>query len=103
MQASPVPHLRIFPVVVGIDHYQHRDRIGDLGFAMRDAQRITAFLRGPSAAFETVPFTPLYDAEATAERVRDELRKHWNSMRLGVGDVLLFYFAGHGDVFRDKA
>jgi hypothetical protein len=97
---SSSPPLKIYPVVVGVDHYlaSTAEQSFDLQCAARDATRLTQFLQEPNLAFTTVAFTPFLNEQATAEGIRQALRMRWGSYRLGAGDVLLFYFAGHGVV-----
>lgn len=97
---SPPP-LKVYPVVVGVDHYlaSTPEQSFDLDCAVRDATRIAQFLAEPNLAFTTVTtFPPFLDEVATAKSIRDALGLRWGSYRLGIGDVLLFYFAGHGIV-----
>lgn len=97
------PRLRVYPVVVGVNHYAASvpGHSYDLEFAARDAQRVAEFLAAPNPAFETISAPPLLDDQASAERIRAALSRWWGSRRLGMGDMLLFYFAGHGVINKD--
>lgn len=103
MQTSASPPLKLYPVVVGVNHYQASTTAlsFDLKYAARDAERVAAFLRTGNQTFQTVDFQPFIDKQATSERVRQALREVWGAQQLGKGDVLFFYFAGHGMVLPD--
>lgn len=95
---TPNPQLKVYPVVVGINHYQAHsaERPIDLEFAVSDAQRVSAFLRQPNEAFACTDFQPFIDGLATAEAVRSRLHRLLRSSQIARGDVVFFYFAGHG-------
>jgi len=74
-------------VIIGIDRYQH---IRPLRTAVNDAQRLAKFLRG-QLGYDDV--TLLKDA--SRGRLTTELGRRL-AARVGSGDRLLLYFAGHG-------
>lgn len=97
------PKLRLYPIVVGINQYEHGPTgpFLPLRCAERDAQRVANFLLTPNDAFETVSFRPYLGANASAERINHELRTRFASQRLSALDVVVFYFAGHGMITPD--
>lgn len=103
MASLAPPPLKFYPTVVGINHYRASTSAQsfDLACAVQDAQRVSDFLRAGNPAFQVVQFQPFMNEQATAENIRSALRQQWGSQRLGKGDVLFFYFAGHGMVTPD--
>lgn len=85
-----------YAVIVGIAGYKDKD-IPQLRFANRDAEAFSGFLR--SKAGGSVPednITLLVDSQATTSSVYDAI--YQLSKTAGKGDLVYFYFSGHGDL-----
>lgn len=85
-----------YAVVVGIAGYENKG-IPRLRFANRDAEVFAAYLR--SNAGGNVPpenIRLLTDSNATTAAVYDALS--WLTETSAEGDIVYFYFAGHGDM-----
>lgn len=78
-------------VIVGVNKYKHAD-INDLQFAVQDAAEMHGFLSSlpPADRFEQINFLP----EPADDEVLQALEKARRG--LGRGDLLFFYFSGHG-------
>lgn len=89
--ADDMRYNRKWAIVIGIDKYQDA-RIPDLDLAVSDADTVKTLLK-EFYGFDTI-YT-LYDTDANFENLRalisDTLRK------AGTNDLVVFYFAGHGD------
>ncbi len=77
-----------YAIVVGINHYP-ASRWRPLSYAINDATEVASFLR--SQGFEV---TALYEAQATKQRIQNEIHKL--AQRLRERDRGLVFFAGHG-------
>jgi len=87
---------KTYAVVVGIAGYREKD-IPQLRFANRDAEEFAGFLRSPAGG--SVPeenITLLVDSQATTGAVYDAL--YQLSKTAAKGDLVYFYFSGHGDL-----
>ncbi|MGH2516003.1 MAG: caspase family protein, partial [Ktedonobacterales bacterium] len=100
---APSDKLRVYATVVGLNDYAHGPTkpFTHLSFAERDATRIADFLRAGTSAFESISFQPFLGRDAQAERIRTDFVTRLQSQRLTSGDVILFYFAGHGLITGD--
>lgn len=83
------PFERSIAIVIGIDQY--RDGIPALRTAANDARRLGTLL----ASEHGYDVISLLDGDATQERITRLLTKELPA-RVGNGDRVLFYFAGHG-------
>jgi formylglycine-generating enzyme required for sulfatase activity len=82
-----------YAVVVGVDKYPHVN-FADLNYARKDAEGVARILR--TLGFQVYP---LYDADATKEKIISLLEDQL-APRLTNGDAVLFFFAGHGTTRR---
>ncbi|MCP1501559.1 serine/threonine protein kinase/uncharacterized caspase-like protein [Curtobacterium herbarum] len=76
-------------VVVGINDYQN---VPALSGCVRDAQSVAAIFEGPGYGYDVLS---IYDDEATRSALLENL---WSAADWG-GEVLVIYFAGHGDIY----
>src|SRR5207249_457336 len=75
--ATPRPG-KLYVLAVGVSHYQHAAEQGfrNLNFPAADAQAIAArFQKEGKPLYEDVQVLPLTDREATAGRIRAELKR----------------------------
>jgi tetratricopeptide (TPR) repeat protein len=77
-------------VIVGVGSYPARADLSPIKYAARDAQEISATLRGLGYSVATI-----IDAEATAPIIRQQLSFATAGNNPNLGSVL-FFFAGHG-------
>ena len=92
-QKTPSANCHIF--AVGINDYQNNNL--DLGYARSDAEAIVAAIsQDKQQLFNEVYVTSLFDAEATRENILKSLDDL--TAEVGINDVFIFYFAGHGSV-----
>ena len=85
-----------YALIIGISDYQD-DQIRDLKFAHRDATIFAEYLQ--SASGGNVPaenIKLLTNSQATISNVY--LAKQWLEDKAKKGDLIYFYFSGHGDV-----
>ncbi len=90
---------KIYALIIGISDYKD-DGIKDLQFAHRDAEEFAEYLG--SKAGGSVPATQiklLTGEEATVANIYTA--KKWLEESATKGDMVFFYFAGHGDVESD--
>lgn len=95
-QASPNNSGNIYALVVGIANYQNKD-IPQLQYANRDAEVFAEYLKskaGGSVPAENIQL--LVDSAATTGAVYDAI--YWLSKTCQKGDLVYFYFSGHGDL-----
>jgi protein O-mannosyl-transferase len=89
---------KTYAVVVGISDYQDT-AIPDLRFAHKDAEAFANFLRSPAGgALDSDHLKVLTNEQATAGRIAEALDALIE--QAGVGDQVIIYFSGHGDVER---
>lgn len=84
-----------YAVVVGIGDYRHHDDYPNVFAAEADADAI-AHLLVDAFGFDRNDVTLLRNASATRKNILSALRFH--AGRAAAGDVICFYFAGHGGV-----
>ena len=85
---------RLHVVTVGVNQYRD-DNVADLGFAQPDALAFAEQLTDHSPAlFGNFEIASLYNADATRDSVLAALREL--ETKAAVGDMVVFYFAGHG-------
>src|SRR6185436_5380558 len=77
--------------VIGIDHYQHWQCLGN---AVQDAMRTSELFE--RLGFEQVT-RPLLDRDATGEAIRSLVTK--DLKKLGPEDSLVLFYAGHGGTY----
>ena len=92
--STPAPAGSYHALVIGIDAYQHENR---LQTAVADAKAIEAVLRG-RYGFQT---KMLLDADATRDNILDAFGRYRRT--LNENDSLLIYYAGHGTRDGEKA
>lgn len=83
-------------LLVGINKYPHLQDNLQLTGCIRDVEAVQTYLEGADNKlhFDKINSQILKDEEATKDKILDGIEKH-----LGVaqkGDVVLFYFSGHG-------
>lgn len=94
---APAPTGKVYALVVGISKYS---QVVALQYANRDADAFAEFLE--SKAGGSVPpdnIKKYTDEEATRANIFDEL--YYLKSIIQPGDLLYFYFAGHGDIEQD--
>lgn len=82
-----------YALVIGINEYKH---ITPLEFAAKDAEAIYQLLLSPAFDLPASRVTLLKNADASREQVFNSLYELGDKMQKG--DMLIFYFAGHGDI-----
>lgn len=94
---TPAPTGKVYALVVGISKYS---QVVELKYANRDADAFVDFLE--SKAGGSVPpdnIKKYTDQDATRANIFDEL--YYLKSIIQPGDLLYFYFAGHGDIEQD--
>lgn len=92
---SGQPASTCYLIAVGINEYKNT-RLS-LNYAKPDAQAFADVLKGKtSKLFKHLELVPIYDKEATREKILAELDKAAQSV--GPADVFIFYYAGHGSM-----
>lgn len=92
-QKTPSANCHIF--AIGINDYQNNSL--DLGYARSDAEAIVAAIKqDKQQLFNEVHVTSLFDADATKENILKSLDDL--TAKVGINDVFIFYYAGHGSV-----
>ncbi|TMA32237.1 MAG: caspase family protein, partial [Deltaproteobacteria bacterium] len=84
-----------YAVIIGVSHYQS-GRIPDLLSPAKDARDLFATINDPDNAFnfQDDHVVLLLDEAATLRNIRTALSR-WLLQRVGDGDSVLIYFAGH--------
>ncbi|MES2800606.1 MAG: caspase family protein [Bacteroidota bacterium] len=91
-----------YALIVGVSHYKNADFYPTLEFARRDGQAFYNYMR--KSNFAQIPATnidTLYDEEATSAAIFQRLASFKNKLK--DGDLLYFYFTGHGDANEEGA
>jgi len=83
-------YTKSYAVVIGINAYTHKDKLPELGGAVRDAKAIATLLE--SRGFEV---ELLLDKKATGTAIKRAVT-HWLGKRAEANDRVIIYFAGHG-------
>lgn len=93
MSVASMAHAKTFGLVIGINDYQHLDKLNG---AVDDARDIHDALMASGAEDVTL----LLDADAT----RDAILKAWSDIlsKAGDGDTVVFSYAGHGGQERER-
>ena len=90
--AITAPAPKVWAIVVGVAAYDHMPA---LRYTDDDAYRFYAFLKSPEGgALPDNQVRVLIDEEATRENVLGTMKEVFNMV--GVNDLVLFYFSGHG-------
>ncbi|RYZ53648.1 MAG: hypothetical protein EOP49_06880 [Sphingobacteriales bacterium] len=88
----------LYALIVGINHYDRSIALeggvafGQLSGCVGDAEKIKAFLESQEGY--ALHIKTLFDKEATKEAVVKGFEKHL--AQAGEGDIVLFYYSGHG-------
>ena len=106
LAAPPPTTRRLHAVVVGVSGYGNLSASEQLQFADDDARVFAALVQaqaGPGRLYESVVVNPkagrpLTDADATRERILNELR----AVETGPQDLAILFLAGHGTVWRPE-
>lgn len=94
---QPAPSGKVYALIVGVSKYSE---VVPLKYANRDAEAFAEFLKSKSGGAVDPANIKLYtDEEATRANVFDEL--YYLKSIVQPGDLLYFYFAGHGDIEQD--
>ena len=83
---------KLYALIVGINDYQY---VTKLGGCVNDAKRIHAYFKKVTqkSDFEYYPKL-LLDADATKQNIEAAFKHHLS--KAGEGDVVVYYFSGHG-------
>lgn len=94
-----VPSANCYIFAIGINDYQNNSL--DLGYARSDASAFVEVIKkDKQQLFNQVHVTTLYDQEATKENILKSLDNLTASV--GINDVFIFYYAGHGSVVDNR-
>lgn len=94
---QPAPTGKVYALIVGVSKYSE---VVPLKYANRDAEAFAEFLKSKAGGAVDPANIKLYkDEEATRANIFDEL--YYLKSIVQPGDLLYFYFAGHGDIEQD--
>ncbi len=97
--AQSDPASNCYIVAVGINDYKN-DNL-DLNYAKADASAFVATMKETQhQLFKNIKVTSLYDREATKENILTAIDQI--IAEIGLNDVFIFYYAGHGSVVDNR-
>lgn len=89
----------LYALLVGIDQYDARSKISPLRGCTNDIKAIKAYLEERTARDRQLHIRMLLDEQATRQAILDGFRNYLQQAQ--AGDMVLFYYAGHGS--QDRA
>ncbi len=96
LETSDSPYNKTYALIIGISDYAS-ETIADLDYADDDARSISDFISSPMGwGIDTNQITFLPNHEATRARIKSELHNLYSKTE--ANDLVIVYFAGHGDV-----
>lgn len=89
-----------YAIVVGINEYINNDDFGDLSFCVADAKAMEAMLT--DAGWKVEPIEAESMESGNDKATKDNIKRALQEVPTDVS-TFLFYFSGHGHVYRDQA
>jgi len=89
-----------YAIVVGINEYINNYDFGDLSFCVADAKAMEAMLT--DAGWEVEPIEAESSESDNDKATKDNIKRALQEVPTDVS-TFLFYFSGHGHVYRDQA
>jgi hypothetical protein len=87
--------MNLFGLLVGIDEYHPDSKVGPLGCCVNDIRNFHAWLEGQAPAGQR-QVKILLNEEATRDGFITAFREHLIDAPVADGDLVLFYYCGHG-------